>query len=167
MKLWILFFSCFVSIVSFGKNPFPTERPQMSAVLTEVDFMGQPIPFAPKYTLTLNMREGIATHPTSFSLCPYSELAKQQQSYCQLFWVFKEKEPLRCEAVRYVASLSPTLNSENEELTPTAIVVDEMQPGRNCEEALLNNTTSPTWEVRTYVGDEIQKTFYGEPEISP
>jgi len=166
-KLVVLFFAAFSMSLS-ALDVRSTERPTQFAILNELDDQGQTIPSDFQYELTVNIREGVSKHYTSFEFCakPKSDTGALGRSTCELYWVVVPKESLRCEGERFM-SLAGSDTGETYPGTPSWLeLVILSRPNAYCgsETTPPEPTTAKVlWRVRLHEEGEEDRFFEGAP----
>lgn len=148
MKTLTLFFILFSSI-SFALETTHEERAQSSMLLSEMDSLGNILQTGEVYRLYYNMREGVSTHFTSFSLCTLA-------GECETFWITKQKEQLRCDVVRYTSVQLDSMDGEN--TLPSQLILDEIGEASGCQ------PLAKSWQVHLLTKNGPIKSFKGLPE---
>jgi len=166
-KLVVLFFAAF-SLSLSALDIRSTERPTQFAVLSELGDQGQTLPSDYQYELTVNIREGVSKHYTSFEFCakPKSETGERERATCELFWVVVPKESLRCTGERFM-SLAGSDTGETDPGTPSWLeLVVLSQPNANCGSETTPTEPAPAkawWRVRLHQEGSEDRFFEGAP----
>jgi len=144
-----------------------SERPTETALLTELNDQGQPLYGDIVYELTVNKRDGVTKHYTSFQLCtkPVTPTEATAGARCTVYWVVIPKEDLRCEGERFLglADAGPD-HRDDKPLWLELVILG--QPNGVCGpvEEIQHPIAGPQrWRVRMMQEGTTDRFFEGTP----